>query len=190
MSVIRLFGWSRILTFALVRPGTVTKWSSMPLAAKKLRKISVLPAPRKPVTLTGLPKSARNAATLTPLPPGSDCSHSTRLTCPAAKLGIEMVWSMAGFSVTVATRAGIRPPLRSAPGPLRRRCTPAPVSPVPSHPRTPCRGSAPSAPGYWECRRSIRPHQGRSGSPPPLGSAARLPQTPTHLPSPWAARTV
>ncbi len=62
----------------------------------------MLSFPKNPETVTENPKSLKKEATFTPLPPGSACSHSTRLTSPALKLGIEAVWSMAGLSVIVA----------------------------------------------------------------------------------------
>src|SRR4028119_264086 len=74
----------------------------MPFWVKKFWNSSILSFPKKPETVTENPESVRKEATFTPLPPGSDCSHSTRLTSPALKLEIEAVWSMAGLSVIVA----------------------------------------------------------------------------------------
>ena len=62
-------------------------------------------APRNPPTSAGTPSTASTAATLTPLPPGVSWSRATRLTSPARNPGTQMVWSSAGFAVTVTTGA-------------------------------------------------------------------------------------
>src|SRR6266516_499257 len=102
-------------TFTLMRvfPGMRTKQSLMPLDAKNCSKISTFARPRYPVTAMSWPKSARNEATLTPLPLASNLIAWPRLTLPGRKLSTLTVWSIAGLSVTVAIFMNFAPQLPS-----------------------------------------------------------------------------
>ncbi|CAJ0806852.1 hypothetical protein LMG19083_04478 [Ralstonia psammae] len=138
MSVVCPSAWSLILMLVRLVPGTRQKPSSTPLRANSASNSSALASPRRPVAITGTCQSARQAATLTPLPPACWVTLRPILTRPRSRRSRPMVMSMAGLSVTVTMRGCLlmRPspchPLASAtwfPGrapPVRMR-RPAPV---------------------------------------------------------------
>lgn len=105
---------SASLMLVRVLPATRTMASAMPLAAKAVVNTPSFSAPSQPLAVTGTPRAASTAATPMPLPPASVCCASARCTAPGTRVGMRTVWSMAGLSVMVNTRAGAAAPARTS----------------------------------------------------------------------------
>ncbi len=102
-----------------VWPGKRTQASRIPLLANSRSKMPALSLPSSPVTVTARPRSARQAATFTALPPACISSQLTRLSVPAAKPAMPMLWSMAGLRLTAVT---VRGAIMAGPGVSPDRC--------------------------------------------------------------------
>ena len=107
MSVVSPVSAATILMLVRVLPGTRWQASAMPLRANSASNAAALSCPSSPSATTGAPQSARQLATLMPLPPALRRACVATFTAPGRRLGRLTVSSMAGWGVMVRMGRGM-----------------------------------------------------------------------------------
>ena len=160
MSVVSPLASSTSLMLVRVRPGMRRQPSAMRRAENSALNTPSLPSPSTPSAVVCTPQSARQAATLMPLPPASSRVLRARCTWPGCRRANRTVWSIAGFRVMVTACALMRA-LHPGRAPAARFRSPARCRPAPADQPVCCRAGVLSRPGCRSGSSTVRPRPGR-----------------------------